>query len=208
MNENYFNVIDTEEKAYWLGFIFADGNLRIEPSYLLRINLADKDVGHLEKFSRAIGIDRTPRLYSTRGYGCASVALGSKYLGEGLLHQGIVPRKSYSDIVPKVLAPLKKHFWRGVFDGDGSICRKKDFMHVSLNGNRSTIEAFQDFLRQHGIEGGSVSKHYSIFKYGTTGTKLPASIFSLLFDNAAVFLDRKMELGQTLIREMKSVKRI
>ena len=27
INENVFDVIDTEEKAYWLGFIFADGNI-------------------------------------------------------------------------------------------------------------------------------------------------------------------------------------
>ncbi len=46
LNENYFENIDTEQKAYFLGFIFADGNIQLRQGntnkYRLRIGLRNK----------------------------------------------------------------------------------------------------------------------------------------------------------------------
>jgi hypothetical protein len=57
-NENYFEKIDTEEKAYWLGFITADGSINLgygkQKFYQLHINLKGGDYSHLEKFQKAI----------------------------------------------------------------------------------------------------------------------------------------------------------
>ena len=53
-NENIFDIIDTEEKAYWLGFIFADGYIETpKPNmkYTFEICLSCKDKHHLEKFN-------------------------------------------------------------------------------------------------------------------------------------------------------------
>ena len=52
-NHNYFENIDTKEKAYWLGFIYADGNVNKAGS-TLRINLQGKDHLHLAKFNKHI----------------------------------------------------------------------------------------------------------------------------------------------------------
>ena len=53
-NENIFDNIDTEEKAYWLGFIFADGYIETQKpnmKYSFEICLSCKDKHHLEKFN-------------------------------------------------------------------------------------------------------------------------------------------------------------
>lgn len=55
-NENVFDIIDSEEKAYWLGFIFADGNISSpykngKPKYTFELSLALKDKEHLDKFN-------------------------------------------------------------------------------------------------------------------------------------------------------------
>lgn len=57
-NENIFDVIDSEEKAYWLGFIYADGYIDSSPlddskksKYNFELSLKASDVGHLHKFN-------------------------------------------------------------------------------------------------------------------------------------------------------------
>ncbi len=50
-NENYFETIDSEDKAYFLGFIFADGCVTNDSKkyrYQLTLKLHSKDVGILE----------------------------------------------------------------------------------------------------------------------------------------------------------------
>ena len=53
-NRHIFDKINSQEKAYWLGFILADGYLNVD-KHMLRIKLGDKDKHHLEKFIQFIG---------------------------------------------------------------------------------------------------------------------------------------------------------
>lgn len=53
-NRHIFDNIDNEEKAYWLGFILADGYLNLD-KHMLRIKLGNKDKQHLIKFIKFIG---------------------------------------------------------------------------------------------------------------------------------------------------------
>jgi hypothetical protein len=55
-NRHIFDEIDNEEKAYWLGFIVADGYLNSDRN-MLRIKLGNKDKNHLEKFINFLGGD-------------------------------------------------------------------------------------------------------------------------------------------------------
>lgn len=49
-NHNFFEVIDTEEKAYWLGFIMADGCVSITHSPKVLLGVAEKDAEHIREF--------------------------------------------------------------------------------------------------------------------------------------------------------------
>lgn len=51
LNESYFEKIDSEEKAYFLGFLFSDGSVS---KYSLNLSLAEVDKEILEKKSRKI----------------------------------------------------------------------------------------------------------------------------------------------------------
>lgn len=51
MNSNFFNEITSNNIAYWIGFITADGSVNKNS---LSIGLALKDKEHLEKFLKAI----------------------------------------------------------------------------------------------------------------------------------------------------------
>ena len=55
INSNYFETIDTEHKAYWLGFIYADGYLSISgKTKRMGVSLCLKDKVHLQNFSKCI----------------------------------------------------------------------------------------------------------------------------------------------------------
>src|SRR4051812_9808472 len=115
-NESYFNSIDTEDKAYWLGFIAADGNVQFTAkNKCLSIGLKFSDKTHLEKFALCLNYNGPISTNRT----IAKITLYSAQLTKDLATHGILPRKSFN-VKPWSGSPyLLKHYWRGVFDGDG-----------------------------------------------------------------------------------------
>ena len=131
-NEDYFKDIDTEEKSYWLGFIMADGCVSIyDGQYTLKISLAAKDRGVLERFKKSIESenviwerDEVFKLKTSSSYGktfrkCC-ISISSKKMIESLISLGVKPNKTGSELIPNIREDLKKHFLRGFFDGDGT----------------------------------------------------------------------------------------
>jgi hypothetical protein len=129
INEEYFDVIDTEEKAYILGFIFADGNISGERTkYRLRITLKYEDseiLGKIKDELQYTGDIKIRELKSkqrdTKGYMIAELSIINKYLITRLVELGCIPNKSLTVKYPDIPDDLDKHFIRGYFDGNGSI---------------------------------------------------------------------------------------
>lgn len=105
-NEHIFDVIDTEEKAYWLGFIFADGSISSNPikgekkaRYVFEISLKGDDSYHLEKFNKFMEYDGNNVKVSNSKCGgklfkrCRWM-IANKHLWETLNSYGCVPNKS------------------------------------------------------------------------------------------------------------------
>lgn len=120
-NENYFKNIDTEEKAYWLGFIAADGS--IGKTCGLEISLSYKDIDHLYKFANNIGAEID--MVSTRmvkQYKVCRIFINNKKIINDLSKYGIIQNKGYNLDFPDFLNDdMLKYYLRGYFDGDGSI---------------------------------------------------------------------------------------
>lgn len=115
-NENYFDVIDSEEKAYWLGFIYADGH----NGSTFELSLKEADLGHLIKFANAIGLNSKPSYRpKQKAY---RITFRRKHFQERLTELGVTKNKTYECLFPTFLpSNLMNHFIRGYFDGDGSI---------------------------------------------------------------------------------------
>jgi len=129
--EDFFEKIDSAEKAYILGFIMADGN--IKKDYLgFEIQITKEDYYILEKISSLIGADKTHGLQKIdlshrreKGMNAKDMVrlnVNNKKIANDLKNLGVVRNKSkileYSNCVP-----LKFHnsFFRGLMDGDGSL---------------------------------------------------------------------------------------
>lgn len=118
INESFFECIDTEEKAYFLGLILADGCVYTKKNkHLLSITLKDEDAYIIERFIEAI---HSNRKLTGDGRGCSEIQIHSEKMVNDLAKYGIVDNKSLNTIMPHINNTLMCHFVRGVFDGDGN----------------------------------------------------------------------------------------
>lgn len=123
-NEYYFSKIDTEEKAYWLGFLYADGCVHSN-NYEISINITDKE--HVQKFQQAIGATghKITEIQDKRFSAAKTLyqfTIKDKQLHSDLIKWGCVPQKTLIiDKIPNIPRDYVSHFLRGYFDGDGSL---------------------------------------------------------------------------------------
>lgn len=129
-NERYFEVIDSSDKAYFLGLLASDGN--ISPRLTaVRIALKETDSWILEQFRKFLG-NQAPELKTKISKNNGKEALPQKNLVlsrkamvDDLIKLGITPNKSHTLKLSCDLGNFKKDFLRGVWDGDGSITQRR-----------------------------------------------------------------------------------
>jgi hypothetical protein len=122
IKEDFFNEIDTEAKAYFLGLLFADGT---NDGYSrIAISLQSEDAYILESLKNLISPDSKVKNYPSRCKNCKPqtfLYLYSKNLSKSLSALGCIQNKSKSMNMPSIPKHMLHHFIRGYFDGDGSV---------------------------------------------------------------------------------------
>lgn len=197
LNSDFFNVIDTEQKAYWLGFIYADGNINKDLT-MLSIGLKIDDIEHLKLLGDIFHTE--VKIYKQKAYKTmpdrltASLRVTNRYLCLQLVSKGILPRKSYIDnieVFKYVPDNLIRHFIRGFFDGDGCISNTRWKALTFCNNSVSFLSTIALILeRSLGITGTLMSKSsYSRLTYGSK-CKL-SEIKDFLYKDSTIFLERK-----------------
>jgi hypothetical protein len=146
-NENYFEKIDTEDKAYFLGLIFADGCIVYDPikfRYNVLITLHPKDVHILESFIKFIDGEMT--VWKNKNREICQVSLSGKKIVIDLIKLGAIPNKTFKLNYPKINVKLEKHFLRGYFDGDGCIRIRTDHRDNTQLGDLRIVSGSVDML--------------------------------------------------------------
>jgi intein-encoded DNA endonuclease-like protein len=199
LNTHAFDAIDTEEAAYWLGFIAADGSIKSEG--VLRIGLAECDKGHLLKCTAWISPDRPIyEMVNNHGKPTVHIEIGSTHLCNVLATYGITPRKTYTlKHLPGLAPDMMRHFLRGYFDGDGYINTTRYMIGIG-SFNKEFVEEIQDFLIQETGVKPVVLIHSGTWRYNKSGKREIIKILSFLYNNARVYLDRKYELAQNILK--------
>jgi transposase len=193
--QNYFRNISKPEQAWILGWIVSDGHIKkSQNSVSFMINL--KDVQVLERIAQEIG-ENSVRVYKDNNR--CQFAFGNEILVNDLVKLGI-PRGKKSNIVKplKLSKELMPHFWRGVWEGDGSIgvwkCGRIFSPSIELSGNENMCNAFsKEVLRRGSI---SKSKNYNYrAKTSTLINQYWQNLFNYFYDDYTLekhlFLDRK-----------------
>lgn len=215
VNQNYFNKIDNEFKAYWLGFLYADGcvrNKRVngKSEFSLSVALCREDEAHLKKFLDSIQSDSPISHNSSilknynKIYYSSKINICNKKIVEDLERLGCVQNKtliikfpSY-DIVPKKLI---RHFIRGFFDGDGSIHinLEKRTVRVGITGMENILNRINDiFYKDLKIDRKKIQRKDNIFQVSWGSIFDCHKIYEYLYNNCNIYLDRKLEKFNTL----------
>ncbi|TQR14738.1 hypothetical protein [Psychrobacillus soli] len=204
LSENTFENIDTEEKAYWLGFLYADAYVSNNCGYVLELTLKAADLDHIIKFRNFMKSDHPimPKVVELdeKKHKAYRLAIYSKKLVIDLIKQGCIPCKSLvlkfpsSSIVPPNLV---RHFIRGYWDGDGTICftklKKLGFKYCSLSVISTTefVEEIRNILELPKVKLQTEGNAYSL-RYA--GTNLPIKILNFIYEDASIYLPRKHEI--------------
>ena len=213
LNEHIFDNIDTEEKAYWLGFLMADGyNHESKSCVALRLQVGDREI--LEKYKKFLETD-TPIYTFTRTTlvnklirQYCELTICSPYFSEQLARLGCIQGKTYTLEFPNIPESLYSHFIRGYFDGDGCLSvrnrlsRRKSHgksmsYQFTIVGRESVLLKIQDILvnnlniprisLRERLNSPVKTIHYS-------GKNVVTKIMNYIYKDATIYLERKYNL--------------
>jgi hypothetical protein len=214
VNESFFETIDTEDKAYFLGFIFADGcilphrnrvTIKINPkdhsilerlSYLLYGENFVKSYEQKSHFSKKINKQFKPTKYSL-------LCITNQKLVKDLLVLGCSPKKSLRENKPKITINFKRDFIRGYFDGDGCLSQtlgkdNKTRFSVSICCGVELAKWIQKEI--HAMDIRSYVRFNRHMPFISLTGNIQVKIFcDWLYKNALVFLKRKHEQYEKLL---------
>ena len=200
INLNSFSKIETEEQAYWLGFMYADGYISNDSN---KVELCIKDFEHLIKFKNFINtrckisekkvkINGKIKIYYRLGF-------RNKQIHSDLIKCGCKPNKSLiltfpnEEILPNHLI---HHFIRGYFDGDGCIHKYEyeNSLTVSIVGTKNMLEhikSIYDFPENKYIMDGKA------YEYRIANKSKVYNFLEKIYNNATIYLERKYEIYNT-----------
>lgn len=191
-NQNYFHNIDSEDKAYFLGFISADGHNNIKNRNLaITLNKKDEAILHILKKS----INYSGPIWKSGNR--VGISLCSKKLSQDLLVLGLDSNKTFSLKFPNISHNLIHHFIRGYFDGDGCITYNKSNKNWSWgiigtdDFNTSLQNILMSKLDLNLTKLYKCSNNHSISRLIYNGNKQVYKIGKFMYNNSTIFIERK-----------------
>ena len=201
---DYFKEIITEQKAYFLGFIFADGCVSNEELF---IDINEKDIDILIKFREEIN---SQAKISTRIKGKSSmsrIVVKNRTFTDHLSKYGIIKNKTKNtkhlpyEIIPK---ELWRHFFRGLIDGDGWITKTKEnryhigyvtqYNSTALDFIYMMNELIEDKWKNRVI---NRNKKYSVVQIQKS--EQVKQLATVLYMNSNIHLSRKFQMAQEIL---------
>ena len=217
INEHILDNIDTEEKAYFLGFFAADGcvSKNKHKQDTITFSLLKEDSYIPEKFYKLFGTNKEVKIYDKYAY----FEISSDYLCNKIYDLGFTPRKTYSNTICLLEDDkLMKHFIRGYFDGDGSISNQ-----AILNKTVLCISGYEDNMNKliEYLKSIHITAEFSWDKrkkYINTDKKFGSLILTnklnkycflkYIYDNSSIYLIRKKDKADQFIKEIEKLERI
>lgn len=199
-SHNKFKEILTEEDAYWLGFLYADGYVVESTHSYFGIELQGSDDNHLRKFNKfmngnaAIYYRDRKSPHSENCFTVCSIMFSGKDLVENLKNKGCVPNKSFIIEFPEFIeGDLMRHFIRGYFDGNGSLGKynKGRYLRATIScASYNFVASFKKYLEKLEISS-SIYKDKNCYKLYIVGKDCPKNFLKYIYNDSNIYMDRK-----------------
>lgn len=217
-NNKYFDIIDSEDKAYWLGFIWSDGNIHKRQrenrseEYCFKLALSEVDKPHIEKFKKSLSSNQEVKRYKSSGFTkdrnnffTSEIRIYDRYFCSRLYDDyNLTPyRTEIQSFINNIPEEQIRHFIRGVLDADGSISiYYNDSIKVCVQF--TTTYTINEFINNHFISKGLCStklkpyiRHKDRDSNCTTinysGRVQATNILDYLYRSSNISLDRKKD---------------
>lgn len=207
-DENYFENIDSEHKAYWLGYICADATIYEKTntdSGILKIEMKKDDQEIAEKIKLDLKSNHPIKYYGNKyypTYQCARVVFKSNKLIQDLHKYGIGAKKSLTIQFPIQLIDNNYvgAFIRGYFDGDGSISLPTQHrsLDVRILGTKQFLETIKEICK---IDCTISKPKGAIHELRITATEMKIKFLTFIYKDATLYLQRKFDKVQIFLNK-------
>ena len=219
LNETYFDNIDSEEKAYFIGLLIADGNIyrssdgsNRQDSISLTLLKEDKYV--IEILKSRLKVNTTLVDDNRRSKKAVTLAIRSNKLSEALAKYGVVPNKTFKTFLPKINSIYMKDLIRGILDGDGSIRAKQTTKnnrfskYLTICGNHLLIQNIVDYLNiNFKLKTKLTTYDYpnkQLSEFRIQAAEDIITVGNWLYQDATIYLTRKKENFDLIVEHYKS----
>ena len=205
VDETIFQNIDSEEKAYWLGFLYADGSVRkIEKKghFEMRLWISIKDEPHLWKFKSFLQSEhpikyRTTKIKYKNSFSISEgvgINICSKKMVEDLFKLGCIQNKTCRLFEPEIKKELFCHFIRGYFDGDGCMSIKKNNSGKVIDfssSSKNILMWISDIFKIHDVEFCDLFQVKNHYRLRNSKIQDIIKIYKFMYEGSSIFLKRK-----------------
>lgn len=184
-DKNYFDKINSKDKAYWIGFIWCDGYLSYRnrngcESYDLKLSLSSEDINHLYLFKSYLKSNHIVKEYEIKnGFDTKNkesrLLICNKYFGKNLYEKyGLIPNRYITNkLINSIPYEFRYHFIRGIFDAEGTITRKfieyKKTTAYEYSISFSTYEELLKYINDVFLQDQLTETHYKLSKRHSDG---------------------------------------
>ena len=216
LNEHYFDKVDTERKAYWLGYLFADGFVGDENFNNIVFSQKQSDGYIVKEFAKDIEFTGKTRLSKRTGgfeNGEKSVILNfsSRTMTKALGKLKMYTCKSMTmEELPPIKSDLMRHFVRGYFDGDGSVSMCFKYVnrkgrtiysrHCDMIGTQPFLEKIARLVPAESFLSDSRTPEMKYLNFNKISSMIP--LYHYMYDGATVYLKRKFNVWNDIMGDL------
>lgn len=200
-NENYFANIDTKEKAYWLGFLSADGYINQERQYVC-LELQEKDFQHIEKFRLALqSYNQQTKPVQNNGFLHYRFTAFSKILVQDLSKYNVIQNKSLIFSPPINIPNNLLPYWIiGYMDGDGCVYITKGRLKINFTGTNETCKFLKDYFNSNNIISQAHNCQKNTYSFTLEADLSEAFLKQYSYHNLDFALERKKQIYASFIQ--------